>query len=262
MRMVFMGTMIGLSDSLSYSANPEGLARSRGRLTARGRSCIRVIPDLRLGRIWQSRAVRGSRLRIAIGVLGTVAAIGGEALALQGGRTASSALLDLAIGLTYLHGGLAIWAHDPANRTGRLMTGVGLAWFIGTLDFSPIPIVQDLGIAFEDTFVVILVALVLAYPTGQLDRRVDRIGVAIIAVVATAINILYGTSLAISPDKTVGLYIGLSLATLSSALVISRWLAAPSRARRDLLPVLVAGLVFLAALVINIVRRIAVVPDD
>ena len=48
--------------------------------------------------------------------------------------SASDGLLHLAIGLTYLYGGLAIWDHEPANRTGRLMTLVGLTWFIGTLD--------------------------------------------------------------------------------------------------------------------------------
>ena len=76
----------------------------------------------------------GRSLRLAIGVLGTVWAVAGEAIAMSAGRSASSGLLHLAIGLTYLYGGLAIWDHEPANRTGRLMTLVGLTWFIGTLD--------------------------------------------------------------------------------------------------------------------------------
>ena len=45
-------------------------------------------------------------------------------------------------------------------------------------------------------------------------------------------------------------------------MVVRRWVIAPARSRRDLLPVLVAGLVFMVALLINIVRRIAEVPDD
>ena len=76
----------------------------------------------------------GHSLRLAIGVLGTLWAVAGEAIAMSAGRSASSGLLHLAIGLIYLYGGLAIWDHEPANRTGRLMTLVGLTWFIGTLN--------------------------------------------------------------------------------------------------------------------------------
>ena len=127
----------------------------------------------------------GRSARIAIGVLGTVWAVVGESIAMSAGRSASSGLLHLAIGLTYLYGGLAIWDHEPANRTGRLMTLVGLTWFIGTLDESGIPIVNEIAFALEDTSTVILVALVLAYPSGRLETLVDRVAVTIVAIGAT-----------------------------------------------------------------------------
>ena len=73
----------------------------------------------------------GRGLRLAIGVLGTIVAIAAETLSFQQGQPPSAGLLHLAIGLTYLYGGLAIWGHEPANRTGALMTAVGLTWFIG-----------------------------------------------------------------------------------------------------------------------------------
>ena len=57
------------------------------------------------------------RIRLAIGVLGTIVAVTGETIALRSGEPASTAMLHLAIGLTYLFGGLAIWSHEPANRT-------------------------------------------------------------------------------------------------------------------------------------------------
>ena len=88
---------------------------------------------------------------------------------MSAGRSASFGLLHLAIGLTYLYGGLAIWDHEPANRTGRLMTLVGLTWFIGTLNNTGSPVVNDIALALEDTSSVILLALVLAYPTGRLE---------------------------------------------------------------------------------------------
>jgi len=206
--------------------------------------------------------VSGSTIRLVIGTLGTVWALAGEAISFQNGQGPSAGLLHLAIGLTYLYGGLAIWDHEPANRTGRLMTAVGLTWFIGTIAHAPIPVLNEIGLALEDTPTGILLALVLAYPTGRFESRVDRVAVAILAVGATALNILFSTSLFQLTDATLGLYGGLSLATLTAAVVVRRWLIAAPRTRRELLPVLIAGLVFLAILFINLVRRIADVPDD
>ena len=203
----------------------------------------------------------GRSTRLAIGLLGTLWAVAGEAIAMSIGRSASFGLLHLAIGLTYLYGGLAIWGHEPENRTGRLMTLVGLTWFIGTLDESGIPILNEVALALEDTPTVILLALVLAYPSGRLETTVDRVAVAILAIGATALNVLYSTSLPLIADKSNGLYGGLALATLTAVVVIRRWLIAPRRSRRELSPVLVAGMVFVASLVINLVRRIAELPE-
>ena len=212
--------------------------------------------------VWHSRAMTNRTLRLTIGVLGTVFAVAGEAIELAAGTPPSAALLNFAIGLTYLYGGLAIWTHEPPNNTGRLMTAVGVTFFIGTLASSSIGLVSELGLAFEDTFTVILLALVLAYPTGRLERTIDRWAVGILAVGATALNILFSTSLPLIQDKSSGLYGGLALATMITVVVIGRWVSASPRARRDLAPVLVAGLVFLTTMIINIVRRIALVPDD
>ena len=203
----------------------------------------------------------GPSIRLAAGILGTIVAIVGEGMALGGGLTASDALLHLAIGLTYLYGGLAIWDHEPANRTGRLMTAVGLTWFISTLYGAPVPI-NELALAFGDTPTVILLALVLAYPGGRLETLVDRVAVAVLAVGATALNILYSTSLPLLSDKSNGLYGGLALATMTTVVVVRRWLLAPRRSRRELLPVLVAGVVFLTTLIFNLIRRIAELPED
>jgi signal transduction histidine kinase len=212
--------------------------------------------------VCHSQAMSGRSIRLSIGVLGTVVAVTGEAISINAGASPDAGLLHLSIGLTYLYGGLAIWAHEPANRTGRLMTLVGLTWFIGTLDESGIPIINELALALEDTSLVILVALVLAYPSGKLETRVDRAAITILAIGVTALNTLYSTSLTLIADKSSGLYGGLGLAVITSTVVLRRWLIAPARSRRELLPVLVAGAVFLATLTINIIRRIVIVPDD
>ncbi len=204
----------------------------------------------------------GRGLRLAIGLLGTAWALVGEGLAFQTGQSPSAGFLHLAIGLTYLYGGLAIWDHEPTNRTGALMTSVGLAWFIPGFAHSEIPGVNEVGLAFEDTSTVLILALVLAYPSGRLTSMVDRAAVAILAIGATGLNVLFSTSLLKLDPGPTGLYGGLVLATMATVVIVRRWLIAPARERRELLPVLVAGLVFLAILVINLVRRIADVPDD
>ena len=207
----------------------------------------------------------GRSLRLAIGVLGTAWAVAGEAIAMSAGRPADAGLLHLAIGLTYLYGGLAIWDHEPANRTGRLMTLVGVTWFIGTLNQVGVPIVREAALAFEDTATVILLALVLSYPSGRLETQVDRVAVVILAIGATALNIVFSTTFGqplIGNNGGLGLYGGLALATMSVFVVVRRWLIAPGRrARRELAPVLVAGMVLLAGLLINLVRRIAELPE-
>jgi signal transduction histidine kinase len=200
--------------------------------------------------------------RLIVGLGGTLFALVGEGYALQDGRSPSVALLHLAIGLTYLYGGLAIWAHEPRNRTGKLMAAVGVTWFIGTYDGIPVPFLSDLAFALEDTPTVLLLALILMYPTGRLADRWDRLAVAILAVGATALNVAFSTSLQLVPIPSLGLYGGLFLATMTTAMIIRRWVIAPARERRDLVPVLVAGLVFLLTLSINLIGRIANVPDD
>src|SRR6476660_3763218 len=113
----------------------------------------------------------GRSIRLSLGLLGTILALAGEAFAVSIGESPEAGILHLAIGLTYLYGGLVIWDHEPANRTGKLMTLVGLTWFIGTLIGSPIAIVDELALALEDTSLVILLALVLSYPSGRLETR-------------------------------------------------------------------------------------------
>jgi signal transduction histidine kinase len=170
-------------------------------------------------------------------------------------------VLDLAIGLTYLYGGLAIWAHEPANRTGMLMTAVGLAWFLPGLARHENPLV-DVGNALYDTPTVLLFALILAYPNGRIEPGIDRVALIILAVGATALNAIQLVSLPLIINEGAnGLIVGLGLAAMTIAVILRRWLVAPARSRRELLPVLVAGGVFLFALTSNLIRRIFAVSD-
>lgn len=211
--------------------------------------------------LWQSGPMRGPSLRLTLGVAGTIVLVAAERSALVAGVPANAVVLDLAIGLTYLYGGLAIWGHEPANRTGPLMAAVGLTWFLPVLARFE-SILTDVGNALYDTPTIILFALILAYPNGRLDTRVDRFAVAILAVGATTLNAiqLIPASLWVNEGSN-GLVVGLGLAAITITAILRRWVVAPARSRREMLPVLIAGVVFLASLTTNLVRRIFDVSD-
>jgi hypothetical protein len=132
--------------------------------------------------------VSQATLRVIIGLVGLVWGLWSEIILYRTGAPALDVLRDLAIGWIYLYGGLAIWSSRPGNRTGRLMTLVGLTWFIGNLQLSDQPIVHDIGVAFADAVSVCLIALILVYPTGRLETRLDRITVVILAIGTTLNN--------------------------------------------------------------------------
>jgi len=208
--------------------------------------------------------MRGRTKRIIVGVAGTLVAVGAERISLDNGATPRAVLLDLAIGLTYVYGGLAIADRAPRNKTGAKMTATGLTWFIGSFGGSGIPVIGDLGIVFTDLYSAFLLALVLSYPGGALETTVDRIGIAVMVVGTTLLQIgayLVDTPLVINQGSN-GLYGGLALAVMASVLILRRWWLAPARARSDLLPVLFAGVVFVMIVAVNIIRRIALVPDS
>ena len=202
-------------------------------------------------------------IRFAIAGVGIAVGLIGEAIAYSAGRPASEVVLDLAIGWTYLFGGLVIWGREPANRTGRLMTLVGLTWFLGSLTLSPNESVQNVGIALSDVPTVLMIALVLAYPTGRLVSGFDRAALVVIVVAATALNTLQLVPFPIIVNQNPnGLYVGVGIGILSCAVILRRWLLASEQSRRELLPVLVAGGVLLVLLLVNLVRRIVLLPDD
>lgn len=204
----------------------------------------------------------GRTRRLLIGVVGTVISVGTEVLAINAGEPARVALLHLAIGLTYLYGGLAIWGHAPANRTGMKMTAVGLTWWFQAIAMTGLPVWADLGNMLYDIPTVFIFALVLAYPSGQLQPGADRVAIAIVLIGSTALNMVQFVPARLVVNEGInGLFVGVALVSLTIVMILRRWLRAPTRSRRELLPVLVAGTVLILSLFINLVRRIFEVSD-
>ncbi len=207
--------------------------------------------------------MRPPSLRVTIGVFGLVWGLASEAIYYQTGASALDVLRDLAIGWIYLYGGLAIWSSRPANPTGRLMTIVGLTWFIGNVQTSDVVLLHVIGTAFADVVAVVLIALILAYPSGRLETRLDRATIAILAVGTTLNNAV--RLLPVPPDVDLEpgrLYIGVALASFAGLVVIRRWVVAPRGRRTELLPVLIAGSVLMGVLVTSLAIEFVVVPPD
>jgi hypothetical protein len=107
------------------------------------------------------------------------------------------------------------------------------------------------------------IALILAYPTGRLETRLDRYTVVILAVGTTVNNSVRLLQLApaIDPEQA-RLYVGLSLAIFAYLVVLRRWFVAPARRRPELLPVLIAGSVLMAVLATNLALQILAIPAE
>jgi signal transduction histidine kinase len=202
-------------------------------------------------------------IRVIIGVVGLAWGLVSEAIYYAAGTPPYQVLLDLAIGWTYLYGGLALWSSRPDNRTGRLMTLVGLTWFIGNVSISDIVLFSQVAAVLSNVVTIALVALVLAYPNGRLDTRLDRATVVILAVGLVANDAIQFAPVPQWVDLALGrLYVTLALIGFAGLMIVRRWLLAPRRRRPELLPVLIAGSVLMGVLVVNLVSLIITVPEE
>ena len=74
--------------------------------------------------------------------------------------------------------GLYAMRHAASARFGRLLVLAGFGWFLTTLAESPTPWVYSTGRVAGWFVEVSLIYLILAFPTGRLPARVDRLLVA------------------------------------------------------------------------------------
>jgi signal transduction histidine kinase len=84
----------------------------------------------------------------------------------------------LVIGLGFAGAGLFAWYRNPCNRIGVLMVATGFAWYVAQLARTEPALLFSIGFALENLYVAFAVHLLLAYPSGQLEGRIDRVLVA------------------------------------------------------------------------------------
>jgi signal transduction histidine kinase len=130
-----------------------------------------------------SQFVRPPRLlvRWLIVLAGCTAAAGTVLIALADSRIAEpglqAALLDW-ITLPYILAGVIAWARRPDSRFGPLMVAAGFAIFLSSLQWSSAGIPYTLGLAFDLLPVALFLHLFLAYPSGRLMLRREKLVVA------------------------------------------------------------------------------------
>jgi signal transduction histidine kinase len=131
----------------------------------------------------------------AVAVLGILAGALAVAVVITSDHvTGKAATIALAVptGLAYIGSGLVLRRRRPRNGTGGLMILVGFAWFFAALPSANDSYLFTLGIALTGVFIGLLAHLFLAFPSGKLGSRTDRM---ITAATYAVVSILPLTAL-------------------------------------------------------------------
>jgi signal transduction histidine kinase len=93
-------------------------------------------------------------------------------------QKAVTAIIGPIIGLAFIGTGVFAWWRRPLNRFGLLMTGVGFAWFLANLTQSNNSTVFTVASYIAPLYLVIVIQMVLAFPTGRLETLGQRATIA------------------------------------------------------------------------------------
>jgi signal transduction histidine kinase len=165
-------------------------------------------------------------------------------------------------GLLFVLVGAAAWLRPDTARVGALMSAVGVTWFARTLIWVPNSVAFTSGFLVANVWDVLLAHLVVAFPSGRLHGRLDRLVVGLVYLLylpARLVEMMFGTPVPIPhaasnllllwpnerlADLGVSLFtayaIVMTLAVL--AVVLGHWLRATPFGRRTLAQVIWASL--------------------
>jgi len=165
--------------------------------------------------------------------------------------------LQLVMGTTFVLAGLIAWRVRPGNRTGPIMALYGSLVIAGwLLQRADVPVVVTLGILVADGTAFVFTYLLLAFPSGRLRSRADRLILAPVLVVFGPLELLWlafldtpGNVLLIRPDAELAdaidwvqriVLMGVAVALVT--VLVRRWVRASPPMRRALAPVLAVAL--------------------
>jgi signal transduction histidine kinase len=166
-----------------------------------------------------------------------------------------TAALGLLVGWSFVGTGLFAWWRRPANHTGMLMTAAGFAWFATGVSAANDELVHTFGLAVDGLFTAVVGHLLMAFPTGRLETRAQRVVIAGVYLTVTVLqvpgilfeddprNLVVVESNQPLSDALDGLQflVGLTLILVSVGILVRRWGAAPPARRRVLAPVMWTG---------------------
>jgi signal transduction histidine kinase len=120
-------------------------------------------------------------MRVRLVVLG----VGGLVTSLAAGWTADQAGPDrpqipsvplvLLVGWSLIGSGLLSWRARSDNRLGPIMVGTGVFWFASVLQDAHSALLFTVGYSLQVVYLAGFVYLILAFPSGRLRGRLDRL---------------------------------------------------------------------------------------
>jgi len=190
----------------------------------------------------------------------------------EGGRLVL--FLGTALAWGFVGVGSYAWQRRPESRIGGLMVLTGLAVITTGLQFADNALLYTIGLAFDAIILAPFAQLVLAFPSGRLEGRASRIGVAMVwaAGVLQALVIMFtdDQECARCPDDvllitrqqlladilgTLQAFLLLGGVIVCVTVLIRRWRRAGSIQRQGLEPVLGLGVVILVFAILQAVLR-------
>jgi signal transduction histidine kinase len=94
----------------------------------------------------------------------------------------------VAVGMSFLLVGVLAWSLRPENRVGALMSTTGLAYFMSDLGWIKTPATFIVADEWRGLFAGFLFWLLLAFPSGRLQSKTDRLSVVSFFVYAVLIR--------------------------------------------------------------------------
>jgi len=90
-------------------------------------------------------------------------------------KSTATVAAHVAVGMSFLLVGLLAWSRRPENRVGPLMTAAGFAFFSTDLGWLHSPWPTVVADEWRGIFYAILFHLLLAFPSGRLQSRAERV---------------------------------------------------------------------------------------
>jgi PAS domain S-box-containing protein len=209
-------------------------------------------------------------LALAVGALTIVLTVASN----HGSNPVLSTVLALLVSLSFIAAGLVAWSRRPDNDVGRLMVATGFAWFFNPLTLANEAWLFTIASALQALVLAVFVHLLLAFPTGRLETRFERVIVGLAypaAILANVTQLLVTRKPNTSCDPDVCRntflvedshaastalsafwdFVGIALIAAAVVVLVRRWRNATPAGRRVLWPVLLSGTVTIVLLAIG-----------